>query len=102
MSEEVNDGRLPVAGDDNAVAAMALEVAGDGINPAAMRARVAARALDAQSRGEGARQSLDLAGAHSQSVIRLRAGAAHRGLDHVKPVHLGLPRLRRRSADAPA
>src|SRR5262245_2461816 len=74
--ERVNGGGLLVAGDDDARAAVGLQVARDRLDPRLVlvhRGDVRRGARPhADLEGEGARDGLDVAGAHGQPVIGVR------------------------------
>ena len=86
----MHGGRLIVARDDEARAPVALEVAGQRLDPRGEVARGGRgrRPWHAQGRGQRQREGTDEAGLQRQAVVGDRAGDRRCGLDHVEPVHL--------------
>ena len=80
----MDGGRLLLAGDDDAGAAVLLQIADERGDPVGVIGRAAS--ADADARGDRARVRLDLRRPHGQTVIGDRAGAGRTGLDRVEAV----------------
>ena len=86
--QQVDDGRLPVAGDDDAAALVRLQVAHHGGDQRLVRLHADRRPhRQAEPARDAERELGDLGRAQRLAVIRHGAGVGGRGLDHVQAVH---------------
>jgi hypothetical protein len=92
VGKEVNDRRLPVAGEHHTSTSMVLEILGDGRNPSGMAIVCSSTVggfLDANLYGYGAGEFLDVASAKSESMIGFGPRAGDSRFGYVQPVHRG-------------
>ena len=107
VRQQVDDRRLAVSGQNQAAAAIGLEVLGHRGDPVLETIRIAARRRHtaarrhAELRGDRPGQPLDLPGPQRQAMVGLGAGAAHGRFDHVQPIHPRRCGLLRRGPHAP-
>jgi hypothetical protein len=90
MRQMMHAGRLPITGDHQGAAVIGLQILDQRRHElvrTAGRQRVTGDTADAELRGNRARDRFDVAGAHRQAMIRLRAEDRDAALDRVEPVH---------------
>ena len=88
VRERVHGGRLVLAGDDGAPAAVAREVPHERFDEGQGR-RLGPGHAGPQARGDRARGALHVARGERQAMVGLRARRGERALEHVEAVHLG-------------